>query len=157
MPDPTIEAAAQIVDESLQGMRQAIAGLPPEALGWRPAGDDTNPLAVLVAHAMHSTRWWLSIALGAEVPSRDRPSEFRTTAGDATELLTFFDEMAADCRSLLGAEGPFEPGAVRADPRTENDTKTAAWALIHAVEHLQEHVGHASLTRQLWDARAGAR
>jgi hypothetical protein len=28
------------------------------------------------------------------------------------------------------------------------------WALIHAVEHLREHVAHAELTRQLWEDRA---
>src|SRR5919106_714996 len=45
-------------------MREAIGGLPPEALGWRPPGEDTNPITVLAVHAMHSTRWWLTIARG---------------------------------------------------------------------------------------------
>jgi len=31
----------------------------------------------------------------------------------------------------------------------------AAWALLHALEHLREHVGQMLLTRQLWLARAG--
>jgi hypothetical protein len=30
---------------------------------------------------------------------------------------------------------------------------TAAWALLHALDHLGEHVGHAHLTRQLLDER----
>jgi len=30
-----------------------------------------------------------------------------------------------------------------------------AWALLHAVEHLSEHSGHAQLTRQLWERREG--
>jgi hypothetical protein len=29
----------------------------------------------------------------------------------------------------------------------------AAWALLHAMEHLREHEGQMSLTRQLWEAR----
>ena len=156
MPDPTIEAARRILDGSLHEMREAIAGLPPDALGWRPAGEDTNPLAVLTVHSMHSTRWWLSVALGAPAPERDRPSEFRATAADAAELLSFFDRMAADCRALLATEEAFEAGTLRPDPRTGDDPETAAWALLHAVEHLREHVGHASLTRQLWEARPSA-
>jgi hypothetical protein len=27
----------------------------------------------------------------------------------------------------------------------------AAWALMHALEHLREHLGHMALTRQLWE------
>jgi hypothetical protein len=156
VPDPTIEAARLILEGSLNEMRESIEGLPPDALAWRPAGEDTNPLVVLTVHAMHSTRWWLSVALGAPEPDRDRPSEFLATAASAAELLSIFDRMAADCRALLGTDSAFEPGAHRPDPRIVDDPGTAAWALLHALEHLREHVGHASLTRQLWEARTDA-
>jgi hypothetical protein len=146
--DPTLEAARSIVDESLDAMRAAIAGASADALNRRPAGEDSNPVAVLVVHALSSTRWWLSTALGVPVPERDRPSEFLTTVASADELLGVFDLIAADCRVLLSTDVAFEPGAIREDPR-DGDRVTAAWALIHAVEHLREHVGHAELTRQL--------
>jgi uncharacterized damage-inducible protein DinB len=148
--DPTLEAARSIVGESLDAMRAAIAGASADALNRRPAGEDTNPIAVLVVHALSSTRWWLSVALGEPVPERDRPSEFLTTVTGADELLGVFDPIAADCRALLSADVALDPGAIREDPR-DGDRVTAAWALIHAVEHLREHVGHAELTRQLFD------
>ena len=47
MLDPTITAAREIIEESIEGMRGAIAGLPANALNWRPAGEGTNPIAVL--------------------------------------------------------------------------------------------------------------
>ncbi len=146
--DPTLEAARSIVDESLDAMRAAITGASADALNGRPAGDDSNPIAVLVVHALSSTRWWLSVALGQPVPERDRPAEFLTTVASADELLGSFDPIAADCRALLSTDVAFDPGAIREDPR-DGDKVTAAWALIHAVEHLREHVGHAELTRQL--------
>ena len=147
--DPTLEAARSIIDESLDAMRAAIAGASADALNRRPAGDDSNPIAVLAVHALSSTRWWLSTALGRPVPERDRPSEFLTTVAGADELLGMFDPIAADCRALLSTDVAFDPGAIREDPR-DGDQVTAAWALIHAVEHLREHVGHAELTRQLF-------
>ena len=146
--DPTLEAARSIVDQSLDAMRAAIDGASAEALNRRPAGDDSNPIAVLAVHALSSTRWWLSTALGQPVPERDRPSEFLTTVASADELLGLFDPIAADCRALLSTDVAFDPGAIRDDPRDGNRV-TAAWALIHAVEHLREHVGHVELTRQL--------
>lgn len=150
--DPTIEAARSFVDGSLTAMRSAIAGASADALNRRPAGDDTNPVAVLVVHAVNSTRWWLSVALGLPLPERDRPSEFRTSVAGADELLALFDPIAADCRTLLDTDVAFDAGAMREDPR-EGEQVSAAWALIHAVEHLREHVAHAELTRQLWQDR----
>ncbi len=150
--DPTIEAARSFVDSSLAAMRSAIAGASAHALNHRPGGDDTNPVAVLVVHAVNSTRWWLSVALGAPLPERDRSSEFRTIVTGPEELLAMFDPIAADCRALLDADVAFDAGAMREDPR-EGEQVTAAWALIHAVEHLREHVAHAELTRQLFDPR----
>jgi DinB superfamily len=148
--DPTLEAARSVVDESLDSMRAAIAGASADALNRRPAGDDTNPVAVLVVHAVSSTRWWLSIALGTPLPERDRPSEFLTTVAGADELLAMFDPIAADCRALLDTDVVFDPGVTREDPR-EGEQVTAVWALIHAVEHLREHVAHAELTRQVFE------
>ena len=155
MPDPTIDAARAIVDTSLTELRAAIEGLPPDAIEWRPAGADTNPLVVLTVHALHSTRWWLSAALDAAEPERHRPSECLATAANAEELLALFDPIAADCRALLAGDPSFDPAAIRTDRRTDDDTGTRGWALLHALEHLREHVAHSSLTRQLWGAREG--
>ena len=158
--DATIAAASEILQESLGALRAVIAGSTPQSLDWRPAGEDTNTVGVLAVHAMNSTRWWLSVATGAPMPPRDRPSEFETVVGDVAELVTMFDEIAADCRRLLDANVPFEAGAERIAPSSSrggrsatSETVTAAWALLHGIEHLREHVAHAELTTQLWERR----
>ena len=157
MVDPTIEAAREILEDSLDAMRRAIDGAGHDALNWQPAAKETNSIAVLAVHAMHSTRTWLSVATGAPLPARDRSSEFLATATSTGQMLSFFDEMANDCRALMDAEAPFDAGAMRTSGRStepdEIETVTAAWALLHAIEHLREHVSHAELTRQLWDQR----
>lgn len=152
MADPTIVAARELFDEELAGMREAIEGLPVEALAWRPPAEDSNPITVLATHSMHSSRWWFTIARGATLPARDRPSEFVAETGGADELLSFVDAMAADCQAMLDPEEPFDPGAERSVP--DDDPVSAAWALLHALEHLREHVAQAQLTRQLWQRTA---
>lgn len=147
MPDPTIEAAREIFDESVDHLREAIDGLSPEALAWRPAGEESNPITVLAVHGMHSSRWWLTIARGLPLPERDRPSEFEAESASGAELLSFVDEMAADCHARLDASEAFDPTAIRLLP--EGESVSAAWALLHALEHLREHVAQAQLTRQL--------
>jgi hypothetical protein len=158
-PDPLVVAGADILDTALRDMREAIAGAPAERLNDRPAGGDTNSIAVLTVHALHSTRWWLSVSLGVRRVERHRPSEFLATTVGAAQLLATFDEVAADCRALLETEAPFDAAAVR-DPSgyDENEPKeepvTAGWALLHALTHLQEHTAQLQLTRQLFVAAA---
>ncbi len=151
MPDPTIEAAREIFDESIDHLREAIDGLAPDALSWQPAGEDSNSITVLAVHGMHSSRWWLSIARGLPLPKRDRPSEFVAESASDTELLSFVETMAAECRARLDPAETFDPAAIR--PTPESEAVSSAWALLHALEHFREHVAQAQLTRQLSQQR----
>ena len=153
MTDPMIRAARDLFEEELAELREAVDGVPTEALDWRPPAKDSNPLTVLATHGMHSTRWWLTVARGAPLPDRDRPSEFVAEVANADELLAFVDAMATDCLARLDPAEPFDPGAEREVP--DDDPVTGAYALLHAMEHLREHVAQAQLTRQLWDRRDG--
>jgi hypothetical protein len=152
MPDPIIEAAREIFDESVDHLREAIDGLAPDALAWQPAGEDSNSITVLAVHGMHSSRWWLSIARGLPLPERDRPSEFVAESANDTELLAFVDTMAAECRARLDSAEAFDPAVIR--PTPEAEPVSAAWAILHALEHFREHVAQAQLTRQLLQQRA---
>ena len=169
MPDPTIVAAQDLFEDSVAGLRAAIEGLPAEILNRRPAGEDTNAIAVLAIHALYSTRSWLSLATGAELPARDRPAEFRVTAKDQADLLAEVDQVAAQCRALLASattwdsartgvatwrSGPEAKGGEESEsPPLDLEPVTAAWAMIHAISHLKEHVAHAQLTRQVVERR----
>ena len=153
MSDPTVEAAAEIFSTALSDLRGAVEGMSADELNRRPAGEDTNSIAVLATHSMHSTRAWLSVAVGAEPPARDRPAEFRAVASK-DELLSLLDEMGTECVSLLDG-ATFDPDRTglapwRQGPEAEEPVP-AAWALIFALVHLREHVAHAQHTRQLLD------
>ena len=82
MPDPTIEGLREVLDECLDEIRRGVAGLSPAQLNARPAGEETNPIAVIVTHALGATLSWLSLAMGAPLPERDREAEFRTVADE---------------------------------------------------------------------------
>ena len=93
------------------GSRSPI--FPPEALNWEPAGEDTNSVAVLTTHSLHSTRSWLSTALGEPLPDRDRDSEFRVAEDNPEALLTLFDDMAGQCTALFEKAGEVDWAAIR--------------------------------------------
>ena len=148
--DPLLLAARATLAESLEEIRSTIDGLTIEQLNARVAGEDTNPIAVIVTHALESTRAWMSIAVGVEPPPRDRPAEFRTVADGA--FPGWVDGRIAECLALVdGVEG-FDPAHEGMAPWRVDDPDTpvtAAWALLHALAHLGEHVGHAHVMRDL--------
>ena len=155
MPDPFLTSARDLLRRARDDMRAAIDGLSPDALNWRPAGDDTNSIAAMANHAVTSARTWLSVAVEAPLPDRDRPTEFDFTARDSGDLLAFVDGLFEDCLSLIDSSRTVDWAALRKHWDPGRDIELfPAWALLHALEHLREHVGQMSLTRQLWENRA---
>jgi len=157
MTDSILASGAYVLTDHLKELRAAVDGLPGEALNWKPGGEDTNSVAVLVTHVLHSTRSWISTAVGAPLPDRDRNSEFSVRSGDTAGLLAFLDDFGAQILALLNNAGDIEWAAnrkthMRPDPDLP-DYVPASFALLHAIEHFGQHVAHVSLTRQLWDAR----
>jgi hypothetical protein len=70
------------------------------------------------------------------------------------ELVSLIDSVGEECRTLL-SNGTFVPDRTglapwRPGPQAEEPV-SSAWALIHALAHLREHVAQALLTRQLLD------
>jgi hypothetical protein len=151
--DPLLAAARSTLDGSLIELRKQLDGLDAEALNARPGGAGTNPLAVIAVHALASAESWLALATQAPLPPRDRPAEFRTVVDDGDAFLAKVDKMASTCRMLLMDAHAIDLAWTGTAPwRTGPDADalvTAGWALLHALDHLREHIGHAQLTRQL--------
>lgn len=159
MTDSMLASAAFVLKQDLDEVRAAVDGLPDEAINWKPAGQDTNSVAVLVTHVLHSTRSWISIAVGAPLPDRDRDAEFRVTAQRTADLLALIDDFGAQILGLVKNAGEVDWAAnrkahMRPDP-TLPGYVPASFALLHAIEHFGQHVAHISLTRQLWEAGSG--
>jgi hypothetical protein len=126
-----------------QAYLAVVDGLSDEALNWRP-GPETNSIAVLVAHAWGSVQDWTSRAAGTKI-ERDRAAEFRVVLSGA-ECEALIRQAMARVTSFVEAIDPATYGDERLD--SDGDHYTVAYCLIHAVEHTQEHLAHAELTRQ---------
>lgn len=131
-------------------MREALSGLPVEALNWVP-GPEMNSLAVLAAHTAGAERYWIGDIAGQEPSGRVRSAEFEANAASVDDLLSLLDNSLAHSRSVLARLRLDELGETRTLP--DGRSCSVGWAILHALEHTGVHTGHIELTRQLWDLR----
>ncbi|HMN12108.1 MAG TPA: DUF664 domain-containing protein [Bellilinea sp.] len=142
-----------LLETLLDGYRESIHGLSPEALDWVP-GKDMNSLAVLVAHVAGSGRFWLGDIANNDPSNRNRSAEFQVRGLTESELNRKLDDFFTYARETLTNIDPAKLSALiplpSGDPR---EPVSGTWAILHALDHTALHLGHAQLTRQLWDQR----
>jgi uncharacterized damage-inducible protein DinB len=141
--DPIRASALERFGNQERSYLAVVRGMSDDALNWRP-GPETNSIAVLVAHAWGAAQAWTARATGTEI-ERDRAAEFHVVLSGA-ECEALIRRAMERVTSFVGAIDPATYGDDRVDPA--GDHFTVAHCLIHAVEHTQEHLGHAELTRQ---------
>ncbi len=148
-------AANQVIDRQLDDWREVLFGLDTVALNWKP-GEETNSIAAMVAHSMDATRYHLANTLGISL-DRNREEKFDYEAASAGDLLALIDATEIDMRdyiSRITAEVlPVEQ--TRPSSITGSRTHNGAYYLLHALQHNREHIGQASLTRQLYEQQSG--
>ncbi|MCP4424791.1 MAG: DUF664 domain-containing protein [Chloroflexi bacterium] len=132
-----------------EAIEQAVAGLPPEALDWRP-GPEMNSIAVLVAHTAGAERYWIGDVAGQEPSGRVRAAEFETAGVETAVLLAKLQAALDHSRGVLESLTLANLELERVSPR-DGRVYTVGWALSHALEHTALHAGHIQLTRQLWE------
>ena len=149
--DALIRVARGLLHDGHAGLRDVIGGLDGSALDWRP-GSDTNSIAALAAHALDAERFLVSTAAGVDV-ERDREVWFRISVTGPDALLELVDRLEREVDGYLDLLD-----AARLGTRIERPGRIheGAWWLLHAVEHTREHLGQATLTRQLYEQRTKA-
>ena len=126
--------------------------LPDEALDWVP-GTEMNTLCVLAVHTTAATRFWIGdIGLG-ESSNRNRDAEFQAKGLSKDELKARFAALDAYVEDALGRLTPADLSERRDFRYRDAQGGTVGWVLLHALEHVGIHLGHAQITRQLWQAQ----
>jgi uncharacterized damage-inducible protein DinB len=147
-------ATLNVARESLGMLRDAVSGLPAEALDWKPA-PDANSLTVLTMHSVSATLFWVRAGVGEDVRfgayrKEERTPAFKSSGRSEEELLATIDGGLAELEAILSRSSELDPDAMREWPDHPEMNKSAVQCLVHSMAHLREHVGQAQLTRDLW-------
>jgi hypothetical protein len=136
--------------------KKAISGLSMKALDWVP-GPDMNSLCVMIVHATAVERFMVG-DMASHIPSnRVRAAEFQAKGMDEAALVKRLDDTLDFVRETVSKLTLEDLSAVRevpaggSKPATTLETLTVGWACMQALSHTGLHLGHAQITRQLWD------
>ncbi len=128
------------------GLLAVVDRLDHERLNARPHGPSTNSVAALVVHCCGVTEYWLGhVGLG-RASDRDRDAELRATAtADDLRVLVArtLAQAEADVARLVREGGQARHLDVR-EPLP--GATTDATLVLHVLEELFQHLGHAELT-----------
>jgi uncharacterized damage-inducible protein DinB len=134
-------------------MKATFQDLSQTALDWVP-GPGMNSLGVLVAHTAGAERYWIGDVAFQDPSDRDRAAEFRAQGMDAAQLGRRLDNNLVYVRGGMDKFSLDDLKKLRVSHR-DDQKFTAGWALSHALEHTALHLGHAQVTRQLWEQKKG--
>lgn len=130
-------------------LKRTLHGVPTEALDWLPT-PEANSLAALAAHVAGAQSYLIGDLISGRPSQRNREGEFAVQRMDAVALSARLDAAIDDAAHVLEPLSLEDLTQGRYSARHQR-TFTVAWLLHHTLEHTAQHVGHAQLTRQLWD------
>lgn len=151
---PMLAAVQRFLDVQLARFGEVVDGLPGEALNWRPGDAETNAVAQLIRHVTLVQTNILTRTLG-ETPSFDPEYSLFDDPATKEELRGLLREAKAKKDEQLTRLDAMDLSELV--PTRYSGPVTRAFLVIATVDHGQEHLGHAELTKQLWEQRGQRR
>ena len=146
---PVVAVVQRMLDEQAERYGKVVDGLPAEALNWRPGNEETNSVAQLVRHVT-AVQWVLLARALGEPFEHDHKHSLRNDPATKEELQVLIaDAKAKKDDALARLDGMDMSEAIP----TPSGPALRARYVIHTADHGQEHLGHAELTKQLWEQR----
>ena len=132
--------------------KKEIRDMSPEELAWKPLEEDTNSPYVLATHVAGTEAFHIHQLVGGIDVGRDREAEFAASGMDPSHLEQMLNETGETTRRVLS-------NATTADLDETFEYRegpvSRRWAVLHTLEHIGQHLGHLTLTRQLYRAQNG--
>ena len=147
---PMLEVVQRMLDGQAERYGNVVDAMPGDALTWRPGNDETNSVAQLVRHVAAVQNVLLSRGLG-EAVEHDHEYSLRNDPATKEELHGLIADAKAKKDEQLARLDSTDMSEML--PGGRGPTMRAHY-VIHTADHGQEHLGHAELTKQLWEQRA---
>lgn len=132
-----------------------LDGLTEQQARRNVVGSHTTLLGI-VNHLAHVERYWVLQVIGGrpvDLPwSKDDPDADWIVASEETieTVLEFYSAQISMCDAVLEAQHDIEREILVGERRT-----SVRWVLLHLIEEIARHAGHADILRELIDETTG--
>ncbi|GAA0370947.1 DinB family protein [Streptomyces olivoreticuli] len=161
--DPADERGTLLafLDAQRGGLRRSVLGLTEEQAALKPSAS-TLSLGGLLKHAIGAERSWLAMARGTapEISHEEAMKQFEsgfvlTDDESLAGLLATWEELAVETERFIRALPTLERTfPLPAAPWFPKDASVSMrWLLLHLIEELARHAGHADVIRESLDGR----
>lgn len=143
-------------------MRRSVYGLTEEQAWSTPSASQLS-LAGLLKHVTHGEAGWLDLARGEEPPDYNDPEvlaqaeeDFKQREGETVESLLEFSLRTAEATERFVTELPSLDVTLElpSAPWDVGGARSWRWVLLHLIEEVARHSGHADIIRESLDARS---
>ncbi|MEX2080071.1 MAG: DinB family protein [Dehalococcoidia bacterium] len=151
-------AAKNVLNASLDQLREAVERFPDEATDWNPLPEG-NPVGVLVAHALAATDFWIGQASGrpmtfAQYRAERRSPAFATNNQPTAQLLAMIEATRSELGGRLEQATAADLVVEVVQPE-DGAVYGGEECLLRGLAHLREHVGHTETMSDFWRAGIG--
>ena len=142
------------IDRMHMRLDQAIEGLIPQEVNWRPS-PSSNTIGNLLKHMNGTEAFWIHYVAGGMETQRDRASEFEIRDFPMEGLLEEYRQVKEVSRRViedLTEEELAESRSFKA-PRTQSEDEqhtTVHWCLMHTIEASTQHIGQIFYIRKMY-------
>ena len=152
----------RLFDEKFEEIDELLADLPADALLWKPFEESPwkgkiNSIGLTLAHAISSTvyllrraDWILERIDWKQVDGDEGREEFGPANHEPAYLRARNRRVQALVHEMLDHFDPADLDQTRPHARRPELVFQVRYEILHAIEHLSQHVGHAQIMRQLY-------
>lgn len=138
-------------------LRLTAHGLTDEQASQKPSASSLS-IAGLIKHCLYTERGWIvGTMMQQETEDRDYEADFSLSEGETlADVLARWDEVAAETESIVNALPDLDyPVPVPEAPWFPDDVEfwSARWVLLHLIEEIARHAGHADIVRESLDGK----
>ena len=150
-----LELLMSFIDMNRRTVLWKLEGLSEEQARRRVVGSKTNLLGI-VNHLAHVERWWVQDVIdGRDVDypwTDDDPDAEWIVAGSETiaSVTAFFEAETAVSDVIMNAQDDLDRVI-----DTGRRRLSVRWILMHLIEEIARHAGHADIVRELIDETTG--
>lgn len=151
---PGKNGISHFIDRMHARLDQAIEGLTPQEVNWRPS-PSSNTIGNLLKHMNGLEAFWIHHVAGGMETHRDRASEFEIRDFPMDELLEEYSRVREVTGRVIGGLTDEELAERRSfkspwDRSEDEQNATVHWCLMHTIEASTQHIGQIFYIRKMY-------